>query len=265
MLHEHPDLGVLGQTVRQIGGGAARSHCAIFLGIAHHADCQVHLFLHLALGGGDGVEARGQRAQQFDKLIRAQGGGEALEHIHHLGAGHQGVDLGLVAGQILERRIARYVSESCDKAAVQAGQLEVAGQGRAQGALCGGFIAGEAGQGQYFAHQIGVIVEPDAEGITRLISDAGLFQVDLDVADVLGGVAAGDLLIDRQAGREGVLLVILAVADGLLHRTRYAGGRGPCGQGGGDGIDCLLAPGLGRVLIVHVQAREFMNALGTRF
>ena len=148
---------------------------------------------------------------------------------------------------------------------MQAGQLEVAGQGRAQRALGGGFIAGEAGQGQHFPHEIGVVVEPDAQRIPWLISDAGLFQVDLDMADILGGVTAGDLLIDREPCREGVLLVILAMADGLLHRARYAGCRGPGREGGGDGIDCLFAPGTGRFLVVHVQAREFMNALGPGF
>ncbi|MNP26009.1 hypothetical protein D3C76_1188400 [compost metagenome] len=196
MLHEHPHLGLFRQPVRQIGGGAAATQGAIGLGMAYHAHGQVHLLFHLALGGGDGVEARGERAQQRDELFGAESGGEALEHIHHLGRGDQGIDLGLVPRQILQGGVARDVGQAGDEAAVQPGQLEMLGQRGAQRALGGGFIAIEAGQGQHLAHQRGIVVEPDPEGIPRLVADAGLRQVDLDVTDVLGRVAAGDLLVE---------------------------------------------------------------------
>ena len=126
----------------------------------------------------------------------------------------------------------------------------------------GGLVTGQTGQGQHFPHEIGVVVKPDAERIPRLIGDAGLFQVDLDVTDVLGGVAAGDLLVDGEPCREGVLLVILAVADGRLHGACHAGTGTARGEGRGNGLDRLLAPGHGGVLVVHVQARELINTLG---
>ena len=85
------------------------------LAVAHHADGQVHLFFHLALGGGDGVEA-GVRGAAVDQLIGTQGSREAFQYVHHLGAGHQGVDLGLVTGQIFERRVVRDLGEASDQA-----------------------------------------------------------------------------------------------------------------------------------------------------
>ena len=147
---------------------------------------------------------------------------------------------------------------------MQPGQFEVTDQCGAQGALGCGFITREAGQGQHFAHQFGVIVEPDTEGIPRLIGEAGVGQIDLDMADILGGISASDLLIDRQAGREGVLLAVLAVANRLLHRAGYAAGSTDrerrC-----NGIECLFAPALGCILIIHIEAGELINALGPCF
>ncbi len=148
---------------------------------------------------------------------------------------------------------------------MQPGQFEVTGQGCTQGAVGRGFIAGEAGQGQYFTNQFSIVVEPDAEGIPRLVAEARLFKVDLDVADILGGIPAGDLLLDRQAGREGVLLAELTVANSLLHRAGHAAAGRTGREGRSDGIECLFAPALGGILIIHIEAGEFVNALGPRF
>lgn len=137
---------------------------------------------------------------------------------------------------------------------MQPGQFVVTGQRLAQAAMGGGLVTGQTGQGQHFPHEIGVVVEPDAERIPRLIGDAGLFQVDLDVTDVLGGVAAGDLLVHRESGGEGVLFVVLTVADGCLYRARYAGSRDAGREGGGDCRNGLFAPGLGGILIIHIEA-----------
>ena len=114
--HEHPDLGIFRQTVRQIGGGAAASHCAIFLAVAHHADGQVHLFFHLALGGGDGVEAgvRGAAVRSVDRHSREAGKRFSTSTTWALAT--RGVDLGLVTGQIFERRVVRDLGEASDQA-----------------------------------------------------------------------------------------------------------------------------------------------------
>ena len=222
----------------------------------------MHLFLHLALAGGDGVEAGSERAQQAQQLFGCERGWEAFEHIHHLGAGHQGVDLGLVTGQIFEGCVVRDLCQAGDKAAVQAGQLQLAAEHLAQAAASGGLVAGEMSQRQDLTDQVGIVVKPDAQRIPRLIVDAGLFEADLDVADILGRVATGDLLVDREPGREGVLLAVLAVADRLLYRVGHAAAGRAGREGGGDGVERLFAPCLGGILIIHVQAGEFMHPVG---
>ncbi len=262
MLDEYPHLGVFDKPVRQVGGGGAAAHSAVFLRVAHHPNGQVHLLFHLALAGGDGVEAWGERAQQAQQLFGSEHGREAFQHIYHLGRGHQRVDLGLVASQIFQCRVARDLGKTGDEAAVQTGQLQLAAEHFAQTAAGGGLVAGELGQRQHLIHQCGVVVKPDAEGIARLVADAGLFKADLDVTDILGRVATGDLLIDRESGREGVLLAVLAVADRLLYRAGHAAAGRTGGEGGGDGIERLLAPRLGGILIIHVQAGELMHPIG---
>ena len=87
VLDEYPYLAILNQPIRQIGGGCARAHGAIFLWVAHHADGQVYLLFHLALAGGYGVEARREGTQQPDQLLGREGGREAFQYIHHLGRG----------------------------------------------------------------------------------------------------------------------------------------------------------------------------------
>ena len=57
MLHEHPDLGIFRQTVRQIGRGAAAFALCHLLGGSAPRRRSGALFFHLALGGGDGAEA----------------------------------------------------------------------------------------------------------------------------------------------------------------------------------------------------------------
>ena len=67
------------------------------------------------------------------------------------------------------------------------------------------FVTFQAVQRQDLADQVRCVDWPHAQRITGLILDAGVRQVDLDVFDILFGIARGDLLAYRQAGGERLL------------------------------------------------------------
>ena len=67
------------------------------------------------------------------------------------------------------------------------------------------FVAFQAVQGQDLADQVRCVDRPHAQCIAGLVPDAGVRQIDLDVFDILFGVARGDLLAYRQAGGERLL------------------------------------------------------------
>ena len=66
-------------------------------------------------------------------------------------------------------------------------------------------VAFQTVQGQDLADQVRCVDRPHAQCIAGLVPDAGVRQIDLDVFDILFGVARGDLLAYRQAGGERLL------------------------------------------------------------
>ena len=132
------------------------------------------------------------------------------KYAHGRGAGQVGIQRFGVLDDILKRTLSAVGSVGLHEGRGVLRDVDVMGERMADVGGCAvgqlhRFVAFQAVQGQDLADQVRCVDRPHAQRITGLILDAGVRQVDLDVFDILFGIARGDLLAYRQAGGERLL------------------------------------------------------------
>ena len=177
----------------------------------------MHFAFVLRLRRGDGVQARRQRAQQADQLFGAQIRRRLTHHVDDRRVVRIALQRGFIRQQADQRFVARQRGVFIDDRRGVLRQFEMAAQRlrQRQGLPfhLDRLVAFQPQQLHQFVHQRRIVVEPYAERIARLIAQAGVAQIDLDMAHVFIRRAAGNFLIDRQLGGERLFLAVRAAVD----------------------------------------------------
>ena len=195
--------------------------------VAQHAHGEVHFLAHFFGRGGDGVEARGERAQQAGELLGGERGGVLRHDTGNRVGGGVG---GSVGGGLLQLGIAGDFGVALHELRGVQADFPIVQQGFAHGfappARIHRLVALERDGGEDFVHDGGVVFKPYAQRVARAVLQAGAGEVDFDVAHVFFRIAAGDFLAGEQGGGEGVGFVV-----------------GRCGRGGGGAARSVARTG----------------------
>ncbi len=115
-------------------------------------------------------------------------------------------------------------------------------------------------------HQRRIVLVPDTQGVTRLIAQARVTQIDLDMAHVFLGIAASDLLVHGERRYQRLLFSIGAGED-LIDRTGSGHGRLSRAFGRHAGLQNINDAGpplAGRRLVLNVGIHAIQQALCTQ-
>ena len=237
--------------------------------VVDHGHGQVHFLAHRLRAGGNRIQPRRQRsqrgqqglgpparrvaAQQVDRLVVGQHGGE----LHRLFRLQQ-------PGQCI---VATGGRQRGDEAAMQPGDLALAIQPlpqRQRAALVGHLLRAVQLQNlQPLPDQHRRVARPYAQRIAGLVMQAGAFQRQLDMAHVARAVAPRDALVGQHAGGERPLAGIRIAAWHGVQRG-HPRRRADLLQQFAGPIQHPLRPRRGHRLDLHVRLAECAEAGGAQ-
>ena len=172
----------------------------------------MHFVARFVLRGGDGIQARRERAQQGNKLLGGELGGVVLCQRNGRIFGHQRG--GVCLCTLCQLGVARQFGIAFDEVRRVLADFVIVREGCAQGLVLAvyinGLVACERNGGQQARDQFAVVVEPHAQRIARRVLQTRAGKVDFDVAHVFVGIAAGDFLAHGQGGGERVFFAVRA-------------------------------------------------------
>ena len=159
--------------------------------VVQHADGEVHFFADFFRRGGDGVEARRQRAQQRQQLFAADSCRVAGDDGVYRRGGGEGGGAGRGDGAI-QHGVLRERGVALDEAGGVLRDFALMDEDVAQWLARDGRRAVQFEGGEDAINTRRVVFAPDAERVARLVVEAGAGEVQLDVAHVFRGMAPGD-------------------------------------------------------------------------